>query len=99
VSVKTGVGIEDLKQKIVEHYLVDDNERDQVIVTNLRHQQAIEVAEEALQNMERNHKAKLGWDVQVHELREAVTSLGKVTGETTEEDIVEQIFGRFCIGK
>lgn len=70
-----------------------------IMITNLRHKEALirakEKCEEALKTLE----AGFAIDLASIDAREAWSSLGEITGDTIEEDLLNKIFSEFCIGK
>jgi len=99
LSVKADQGLDLLKAMIVERYLLQDGEGDTLVVTNLRQQQSLRAAQQAITQVIDNRERALGWDVVAHELRDGVEALGKITGESVDAELHDQIFSRFCIGK
>jgi tRNA modification GTPase len=70
-----------------------------VIVTNLRHYEALSHALEAIHRAENGLQAGLSGDLVAQDIRECMHYLGEITGEITTEEVLGEIFGRFCIGK
>ena len=100
LSAKTGDGIkefiEELKQKsfVTEHY----SEKN-AIVTNLRHKIALEKAADFLDKSILSIDNKLSGEFISVDLRNAESSLGEIIGKVTTDDILNNIFSQFCIGK
>jgi tRNA modification GTPase len=99
-SAKRGDGIEDLA-KIIRETMMNGQGRDvtEPIVTGVRHQQALKTT---LRNIRRaRRKVKRGGEEELlaADLREALSTLGQITGETCNEEILEHIFSHFCVGK
>jgi tRNA modification GTPase len=100
-SAKLGLGIEDLKNTVQKVLLGPRmrTERNEFVITELRHKLAIQKAKQSLidslKTMERNESPEF---LAVN-LRASLDALGEVTGETTTEDILDRIFSKFCIGK
>lgn len=69
------------------------------IVTNQRHRQHLQGAAEAIESAQRGLSQSIGGDVLSIDLRRALFEIGSITGEITNEDVLGQIFSRFCIGK
>jgi len=76
----------------------DTGEHD-VIVTNIRHYEALTKAGEALQRVMEGMKTGLTSDFLAMDIREALHYLGEITGEVTTDEILGNIFSKFCIGK
>ncbi|MCH8818750.1 MAG: tRNA uridine-5-carboxymethylaminomethyl(34) synthesis GTPase MnmE [Acidobacteria bacterium] len=70
-----------------------------VMVTNIRHKQCLESARHHLRVGLEAYQSGMSEEFPLHDFRKALEALGQITGETTTEDILEQIFSTFCIGK
>jgi tRNA modification GTPase len=99
VSALTGEGIDALRKVIICHLLGEAPERDGVLVTNLRHARCLEASREALRRAAVALDSRLSEEFVLADLHEALCKLGEITGETTVEDLLGEIFSRFCIGK
>ena len=97
VSAKTGMGIDRLKEAMVTSTINMDT-RD-VMLSNVRHRDALRLVDQALANAERGLADNTPADLVAVDLRDALYHLGTITGEVTGDDILQNIFGRFCIGK
>jgi tRNA modification GTPase len=99
-SVKTGLGLDELKKALINIVDVDlSHESEGVIVTNLRHKQALDEAANALNNGIVAIAKKESPEFVAVYIKLAMTNLGKITGEVTSEDVLNEIFSKFCIGK
>jgi tRNA modification GTPase len=74
------------------------NDKD-IVVTNLRHYEALTKALESIDRVETSLKTKLSGDFIAQDLRECMHYLGEITGEITTDEILGNIFRNFCIGK
>lgn len=74
-------------------------ETERLLVTNLRHQRCIELARGHLASGMKAYREGLSEEFPLYDFRRALDALAEITGETTVEDILEQIFSTFCIGK
>jgi tRNA modification GTPase len=100
VSAKTGSGIEKLRLTILDGILgADGMARDGILVTNLRHCHHLEAAERALAHAAEALREGLSEEFALIDLHNGLNSLGAITGETHVEDLLSEIFSRFCIGK
>jgi tRNA modification GTPase len=101
VSVRHGFGLDELQAAVVGHFCGSSDQEpcDGVILTERRHQESLAGARIALQRFLVAEAAGEPLECLALELREALAALGQITGETTPEAILEQIFSRFCIGK
>jgi tRNA modification GTPase len=101
VSAKYGLGLADLRSAIVDHLGRDTalSGGEGVVVTERRHRDALLRAIKALGAFQRSIAASEHLEFLAMDLREVLAALGQITGETTPDEILEQIFSRFCIGK
>ncbi len=101
VSAKYGLGLTELRAAIVDHLGKDTAlaGSEGVVITERRHRDALLRAVTSLEAFLRATTGPVHLEFLALELREALTALGLVTGETTPDEILEQIFSRFCIGK
>lgn len=100
VSARTGTEIGNLRSAVLSLILgTDPVNRDGMIVTNLRHCRLMEAAEKDLMRAEAALRQGLSEEFAVVDLRRALQQLGAITGETGTEEILHEIFSRFCIGK
>jgi tRNA modification GTPase len=98
VSAKQGSGVQALAARVKEMFfggevLADDRP----MVTNLRQKEALIRAREALERV--LEQAEFEQDLLVIDIRQACDFLGEVCGRSTQEDVVTEIFSRFCLGK
>ena len=93
-------GMEELEETIrnmfFEGKLRHNNE---LVVTNLRHKEALQDALNSLQLVERSIEDGMPEDFYSIDLTSAYASLGKIIGEEVDEDVVNEIFSKFCMGK
>ncbi len=99
LSAKTGEGIDALKDILYEVVLGESVSAEGVVVTNIRHKRAIDEAVGSLKGALEAFQRKEPLEFVAMQLRDALSFLGEITGETTPEDILEMIFSQFCIGK
>lgn len=74
-------------------------ESEKVMVTNIRHKRCIELSRRHLHAGIESYRAGLSEEFPVYDFRKSLDALAEITGETTVEDILNQIFSTFCIGK
>ena len=94
ISAKTGEGIDLLLDEIASLVGVEDGE----IITEARHTEALNDAYNALFSAEQTAK-DITIDCTTVDIREAWLSLGKITGKTADDDIIDGVFKKFCVGK
>ena len=99
ISAKYGDGIEDLKNKIIQTAGIN-TENNEVIITNLRHFEALRNAEKSINSVLFGLNNNVTEDLVSEDLRETINNLGDITGENiTSNEVFENIFKHFCIGK
>ena len=100
VSAKYGKGIDKLKHAIEEMFFYGKIDRnDQVYITNARHKTALTQAQRSLLLVKQSIEANLPEDFYSIDLMDAYEALGRVIGEAVEDDLVNEIFSKFCMGK
>lgn len=99
VSAKQKLGINQLKELLVNSQKEISINPDATLVTNIRHYQALVDAQAALDRVEDGLQGNLPTDLVAQDIREALYHLGSIVGEINTEEILGTIFGRFCIGK
>ncbi len=73
--------------------------QDQTLVTNLRHYESLQETRKALNDVAKGIEQSVTNDLLALDIRQALHHLGEITGEITTEDLLENIFSKFCIGK
>lgn len=100
ISAKTGKGIIDLFEKLKEKAIGTKNYSEKsAIVSNLRHFDSLKKAKDHLQSAKSSINKKLTGEFISVDLRNAESSLGEIIGKVTSDDILNNIFAKFCIGK
>lgn len=99
VSCKSGNGIADLKQKIVQMFHVEHLSENVGIITNERHKDAITRALECIESVRNVGIATAPVECILVDLRTAYFALGEITGSSASENIIDSIFSKFCLGK
>ncbi len=99
LSAKTGDGLSGLKQKLVDAIESGKVQAGDVIVTNTRHLQALNATRESLERTLEGLSNEVSSDLVAMDIRQALHHLGSITGEITTDDLLGNIFSRFCIGK
>ena len=99
-SLLTGEGAQELGMTIEKMYHMGElSHQSEVMLTNARHREAIREAYEALSLVRRSILMGMSEDFFAIDLMNAYASLGRITGEAVEDDLVEEIFSKFCMGK
>ncbi len=99
ISATEGSGLDALKTELLTITNSLKTEGDDVVVSNLRHYQALSKANEALEAVLQGIDSGLTNDFLAMDIRRALFHLGEITGEITTEDLLGNIFSKFCIGK
>jgi len=101
ISAKGNIGIEDMQEKIYSYIVEEDveNSSEKLIITNIRHKTALEKTKDAIKNIFETIDMGLPMDLISVDLKEALDSLSEITGEISSEDILDHVFGNFCVGK
>ena len=99
ISAKTGFGIEELKNKIINMFFNGEIDTESVIITNTRHKQALYRAVENLNLALEGLKNGEFLDLVSIYVTSSLRALGEITGNELEEDLVNKIFAEFCCGK
>ncbi|MFD1187587.1 tRNA uridine-5-carboxymethylaminomethyl(34) synthesis GTPase MnmE [Pontibacter rugosus] len=100
ISAAEGANLDELKQALVEKVNLGKlNTQSQTIVTNLRHVDSLNKTYAALDDVLHGLALGISNDLVAADIRRALYSLGEITGEITTDDLLENIFTKFCIGK
>ena len=99
ISAKAGHNIEQLQQLLIAIGKTDMPENEDVIITNIRHYNALQSARTSLMQVLNGLHANLSGDLLTVDIYEAINYLGEITGEISNKDVLDFIFSKFCIGK
>lgn len=99
ISARNKEGIDALKQQLFRLAVADNPETDQTLVTNARHVSALQEVANALQDVRDALDNNISGDLLAIDIRRCLHYLGEITGEVTNEDQLDYIFSKFCIGK
>ena len=97
ISAKQGTGLDHLRQMLANWAGQDRN--NEILVTNARHADALRRSAEALRRSISALDNNLSAELLAEDLRAAISHISEITGEITTDEILGEIFGRFCIGK
>lgn len=93
-------GMEELEETIRNMFFEGElKQNNELVVTNLRHKEALQDALNSLKLVERSIEDGMPEDFYSIDLTNAYASLGKIIGEEVDEDVVNEIFSKFCMGK
>lgn len=100
ISAKDKTGIDVLEEEIKKMFFAGDiSFNDEVYITNIRHKKALEDAKKSLAQVKESIEMQMPEDFYSIDLTSAYESLGSITGESMGEDLVNEIFSKFCTGK
>ena len=99
LSAKTGVGVDELRNVLQSRFDAQSAYRGDVVVSSQRHYEALWESAESLQAALNALRNGLPTDLLSEDIRQVLYHLGTITGEITSEDVLQNIFSRFCIGK
>lgn len=99
ISAKSGEGLDRFKEVIKELFFKGEVKAKEIMVTNSRHKEALIKAEESLKFAINALDNTFAIDLASIDLRNAWSHLGEISGDTVEEDIIDKIFSKFCLGK
>ena len=92
-------GIDALEKVISDMFVCGGVKYDEVYLTNERQRDSVLKADAALDRAEDGLKTGMPYDLLFVDLEDAMYALGEITGETVQEEIVDSVFERFCVGK
>lgn len=99
ISAKNNLHIELLKEKMVDSVLKNNIPAEDTVVTNARHYHALREVQLALADIRNGLHNNLSGDLLAPDIRRCLHYLGEIGGEVTNEDTLDYIFSKFCIGK
>jgi tRNA modification GTPase len=99
ISARNNEGIEELKSEILLKVNLHAINTDDVLVSNIRHLEALQKTEESLRRVLQNIDQPITSDFLASDIKQALYYLGEITGQVTTDDLLETIFSKFCIGK
>lgn len=99
ISAKTGMGLDDLKNALIEPLGIDDRDVSGFLVSDARHFDLLNRAHKEVETSILEMDKGLSEEIVLVGLHNALRFLGQITGETTNEDMLTRIFSTFCIGK
>lgn len=99
ISAKDGTGIEELKNALFDNAAGSSINTENVIITNARHYEALNEVSKSLKEIKSGIKNNITGDLLAPDIRRCLHFLGEITGEITNEDRLDYIFSKFCIGK
>jgi len=99
ISARDRIGIDGLKDELLHRVNLSNIRQDDVLVTNVRHVEALQKTAEALEKVLFGIDGRVASDFLAMDIRQALHHLGEITGAVTTDDLLDNIFSKFCIGK
>lgn len=100
ISVLKKEGIEAIYSKLIEMFNIKEIQLDnENVITNIRHKQLIDCGKQNAKEAIIALKSNMPVDIVAINIKEILENLGKITGETVSEDVIKEIFAKFCLGK
>jgi tRNA modification GTPase len=99
ISAKEKSGLDVLRQMLSDVIVKERLSSDDVIITNIRHYEALLHVSESLERAMSGLDNQIPEDLIAIDIRQAIHYLGEITGEITSDEILDNIFRNFCIGK
>jgi tRNA modification GTPase len=99
ISASNRTNIEQLKDTLLNRFKINQVKQGDVLVTNLRHYQNLIQTHESLDRVLEGMATNVTGDFLAMDIRQSLHFLGLITGEITTDDLLENIFSKFCIGK
>jgi tRNA modification GTPase len=99
ISAKNKKHLEVLKERMVDKIISGSVQAEDTIITNARHYHALKEVAQSLADIKKGMDEKIAGDLLALDIRRCLHYLGEITGEVTNEDMLDYIFSKFCIGK
>ena len=100
ISALNNIGIDDLYKKISELFNLNEiNLDNENVITNVRHKDLIRKAIENVNKTKETLNNKMPLDIVAINIKDILEDLGNITGEVVDENIINEIFSKFCLGK
>ena len=99
ISAKSNTNIEEVKEALLTKAISGDIDTEATIITNARHFEALQKLNMSLMDVQRGLDDQIPSDLLALDIRQCLHYLGTITGQITNEDQLDFIFSKFCIGK
>ena len=99
ISAKEQIGVEELKDELINRVQLGNLNTDDVMVTNIRHVEALQKTADSLERVIYGINNPVTSDFLAMDIRQALYHLGEITGSVSTDDLLDNIFSKFCIGK
>ncbi|HCU45264.1 MAG TPA: tRNA uridine-5-carboxymethylaminomethyl(34) synthesis GTPase MnmE, partial [Sphingobacterium sp.] len=99
ISAKEQIGVEELKDELLSQVNLANLNTDDVLVTNIRHVEALQHTRSSLERVLYGIDNPVTSDFLAMDIRQSLYHLGEITGSVSTDDLLDNIFSKFCIGK
>ena len=99
ISAKEHSGINILKQKLVDKIIKGNLNTENTIVTNARHYEALQQVQQSVNEIKNGLDNNIPGDLLALDIRRCLHYISEITGDITNETVLDLIFSQFCIGK
>lgn len=100
ISAREGTGMDELEKEITDLFFKGSVQVDnEILITDIRHRELIRKTLESLECAEKAYESGMPLDCMAVDIKNAAEYLGEITGDSVNEDMVNEIFSKFCIGK
>lgn len=99
ISAKNNVGIDAIKDELFRHTVSEQPTTESMVVTNARHAEALAQVKKSLSDIEAGLDAAISGDLLALDIRRCLHYISEITGDISNEDVLDFIFSKFCIGK
>ncbi|MGJ1409020.1 tRNA uridine-5-carboxymethylaminomethyl(34) synthesis GTPase MnmE [Sphingobacterium thalpophilum] len=99
ISARKQIGVEELKEELINRVQLGNLNTDDVMVTNIRHVEALQKTSDSLERVLFGIDNPVTSDFLAMDIRQALYHLGEITGSVSTDDLLDNIFSKFCIGK
>lgn len=99
ISAVENQNIQDLKNELSSYVEQLKSGESNVVITNQRHYEALQKSLNSVKSVEKAMNSQITTELLAYELRNALEHLGEISGEFTNDEVLGNIFGKFCIGK
>lgn len=99
ISAKQKENINELLDTMLSYTQMDNMSEDSVIVSNMRHYESLQKALASINRVEEGFSLELPSDLLTRDIHDCIDALGEITGQISSQDVLNNIFSKFCIGK
>ena len=99
ISAKNNTGIDELKSALFSTTVNNKPQTENTIITNARHYAALQQVQQSLRSIQQGLDSKIPGDLLALDIRHCLHYISEITGDISNEDVLDYIFSKFCIGK